>query len=83
MTIENIDKLSISALSFICKSDWKKVYFAAVPYLQAMHTLNAITDRYMHDSGKSIVGYFLSNAGAWRGEVAKQVKAELKRRLNA
>jgi len=35
----------------------------------------------MLDSGKSIVSYFLANAGQWRGEVAKEVKAELKRRV--
>jgi hypothetical protein len=31
------------------------------------------------DTGKSIVLYFLSNAGTWRGETAKRVKAELKK----
>ena len=34
----------------------------------------------MYDSGRSIVRYFLGNAGAWRGDVAKAIKAELKRR---
>ena len=34
----------------------------------------------MYDSGRSIVRYFLGNAGTWRGDVAKAIKAELKRR---
>jgi len=58
--------------------DWKKPYFGAVPYLDAMRSLNSVTDNYIYDSGKSIVLYFLSNASTWRGETAKRVKAELK-----
>ena len=60
------------------RRDWKKVYFGAVPYLDAMQTLNSITDNYIMDSGKSIVLYFLCNADAWKGETARRVKAELK-----
>jgi len=60
------------------RTDWKKVYFGAVPYLEAMQTLDSINDNYMFDSAKSIVLYFLSNASTWRGETAKRVKAELK-----
>jgi len=61
------------------KKDWAKVYFGAVPYLEAMSTLDSIDDDYMFDSGKSIVLYFLSNATTWRGDVARRVKAELKK----
>jgi len=60
------------------RKDWKKVYFGAVPYLDAMSTLDSIEDNYIMDSGKSIVLYFLSNASTWRGETAKRIKAELK-----
>jgi hypothetical protein len=60
------------------KQDWTKVYFGAVPYLQAMQTLNKPTDNYGFDNAKSIVNYFLANAGTWRGDKAKQIKAELK-----
>lgn len=61
------------------RKDWTKVYFGAVPYLNAMGTLNSITDNYGMDSGKSIVLYFLSNASTWRGETAKRIKVELKK----
>jgi hypothetical protein len=61
------------------KKDWTKVYFGAVPYLDAMSSLDKITDNYYHDSAKSIVLYFLANAGTWRGTVAKAIKAELKK----
>lgn len=60
------------------KKDWTKVYFGAKPYLDAMMCLNSINDNYGFDSGKSIVLYFLGNAGTWRGETAKRIKAELR-----
>lgn len=60
------------------KKEWKTPYFGAVPYLDAMLTMDSITDDYGADSGKSIVIYFLSNARGWRGEVARRVKAELR-----
>lgn len=60
------------------RKDWKNVYFGAVPYLEAMETLNSIEDDYIFDSGLSVVLYFLSNATSWRGETARRVKAELK-----
>jgi hypothetical protein len=43
-----------------------------------MRSLTYITDDYYFDSGKTIVLYFLSNAGTWKGENAKRIKAELK-----
>jgi len=59
------------------KADWKNVNYAAKPYVEAMATLDQITDKYYLDSADSVVRYFLCNAGTWRGEVAKRVKAEL------
>jgi hypothetical protein len=69
---------SISDIAHDIRTDWKKPYFGAVPYLQAMCELDSIRDNYYHDSAKSIVLYFLSNASTWRGETAKRIKAELK-----
>ena len=59
-------------------ADWANVNYAAIPYLKAMFTLNTVTDYYFEDSGKTVVNYFLSNAGTWHGPVAKRIKAELK-----
>ena len=58
--------------------DWKKVNYAAKPYLEAMQSLSSITDSYGCDNAKSIVLYFLCNARTWRGPIAKSIKAELK-----
>lgn len=65
------------------RQDWNAtskngIYFGAVPYLDAMSSLDKPTDKYGYDSGKSIILYFLSNANTWRGDTAKRVKAELK-----
>lgn len=65
------------------KADWgAKVYFGAVPYLDAMTQLRTIDDMYINDTADSVVRYFLSNARSWRGEVAKRVKKELNEMLN-
>jgi len=69
---------SLSTIAKDIRTDWKKPYFGAVPYLDAMRDLNDINDKYGFDSGRSIVQYFLANAGTWRGETAKRIKAELK-----
>ena len=61
------------------RKDWKNVNYGAVPYLDAMSGLDKVTDRYIAEDGKTQVIYFLSNATTWRGEVAKRVKAELKK----
>ena len=59
-------------------ADWKNVSPYAKPYLEAMGSLSSVNDAYFADNGKSVVSYFLANAGSWKGEVAKSVKAELK-----
>lgn len=63
------------------RSDWKKPYFGAVPYLEAMYSLETVHDNFYNDSAKSVILYFLSNANTWRGDTAKRVKAELKAML--
>ena len=72
---------SIHELAKAIRADWAHVNYAAKPYLDAMYSLNSVSDNYGFDSGRSIVMYFLSNASAWRGGTAKAIKAELKKRL--
>lgn len=59
------------------QKDWKKPYFGAQPYLNAMLGMFSVNDRFGWDDGRSVVMYFLANAGTWRGETAKRVKKEL------
>ncbi|MDA3779887.1 MAG: hypothetical protein PF487_06665 [Bacteroidales bacterium] len=80
-TLGNATKPVVRPLNVIAQEivkDWNKVNFGAKPYLTAMLTLNSIKDKYIMDSGKSIVLYFLSNAGTWKGTKAREIKAELK-----
>lgn len=72
---------NLAEIAEIIRKDWKKVNFAAVPYLEAMSDLNSITDNFGADSGREIVLRFICNAQTWRGPVAKEVKKELNRRL--
>ena len=56
----------------------KSVHYAALPYVEAMLSLDTIDDYYGLDSGDSIVRYALSNLSSWRGEKARAIKAELR-----
>jgi hypothetical protein len=69
---------SLSVIARDIRADWQPVNYAAKPYLDAMATLDNINDKYIHDSGRSIVLYFLANASSWRGEKARAIKSELK-----
>lgn len=73
--------MNLAQIAQAVRKDWPKPYFGAVPYLNAMATMNSVDDNYGADSGKSIVIYFLSNAQTWRGETARNVKAELNKRI--
>jgi len=73
---------AISTIARDIRADWKKPYFGAVPYLDAMQGLQSINDKYGWDDARGIVLYFLSNATAWRGDKARAIKAELKGLLN-
>lgn len=72
---------NLSSIAQIVRKDWEKIYFGAVPYLNAMECFNSINDTYLEDSASSIVNYFLANAQTWRGETARAVKEKLKRLL--
>ena len=74
---------SISDLARIIRADWASVNFGAKPYLNAMRSIENLNDAYGCEDGRTQVLYFLSNATSWRGDVARQVKAELNRRLKA
>jgi hypothetical protein len=73
-----MENRTLSTIAREISSDWKKVNFAAVPYLQAMATMESPQDNFGYDSGQSVVLYFLSNAMTWRGDVARRIKKELK-----
>jgi len=77
----NLPRMTVKDIASLISNDWKNVNFAARPYLDAMYSLNSVSDMYMADTGTSVVAYFLCNATSWRGDVAKAVKKELQRRI--
>jgi hypothetical protein len=80
-TAESIKLLSLSQIAREIRTHWKVINFAAAPSLSAMACLSSVDENYEQDSGKSIVNYFLCNAQSFRGDVAKIIKKELRRRV--
>jgi hypothetical protein len=79
----NNNSRSLAIIATDIENNWPKVNYAARPYLDAMKALDKITDNYFADTAESVVMYFLSNATTWRGDKAKEIKAELKGMLKA
>ena len=95
-TLDNITTLPLNQIAQIIMRDWPAGMKTGVPtpfgnmgespakpYIQAMLQMESIHESYGLDDGHMIVRYFLGNAASWRGETARTVKAELKRRLAA
>ena len=72
---------SLNTIAREIRSNWAKPYFGAVPYLDAMGSLDTMQDKYYYDDARSVVLYFLANAATWKGDVARRIKAELKTML--
>ena len=74
---------SLETIAYEISKFWPKPYFGAVPYIQAMKQLTTLEDKIMADNGRYVVNYFLANAGQWKGDDARRIKAELKAMLKA
>jgi len=80
---------SLYTIASEIKKDWKatskngKIPECALAYLNPMSTLDSINDRYICDSGRSIVAYFLNSANTWKGEKAREIKKELNAMLKS
>jgi len=81
ITAENLETYEVWELAALVRVDWENVNFAARPYVDAMFQIHHIDDYYGQDRGRAICAYFLANATTWRGDVARLVKAEIRRRL--
>lgn len=79
----DLTNLTISEIAFLIRKEWKKINFAAEPYLEAMECFDGVDPKvlmYGLDDGVSVVLYFLGNANSFRGDLAREVKRELNRR---
>jgi len=72
---------TIRQIAATIRGAWLNPYFGAKPYIEAMQSLDNITEDYYQDPGSEIVAYFLANATRWHGETARLIKKELNRRL--
>lgn len=78
MTI-TIDKtLTVSEIAHAIAQEWVTINPYAAEYLNAMKEITDINSNYYADSSKSVVMYFLANAGSYRGDNARAYKALLK-----
>ncbi len=68
--IEELKTFSISRIASEIRRNWKNVNFAANPYLDAMNSMEKITDNFMADDGPGIVLRFLATLP--RGGVRSQ-----------
>ena len=80
MTTETLRPLSTIAREILRECP-PKARWAANPYLEAMRSLDTVSDRYGMDDGRSVVLYALSNLTSWRGDTARACKTELKQHL--
>lgn len=71
----------LHAIAEVIRADWKNLSPYAEPYVTAMESMDSVHKDYYHDSGKSIVMYFLANAQQWRGPVARSIKKTLNQML--
>lgn len=75
---------TIAELAALVREDWKNPYFGARTYIKAMLEIHKHDPRqvmYGDEQAVSVIKYFLANASKWRGDIARQVKAELKERV--
>jgi hypothetical protein len=71
----------LSVIAREIRSSWKTESPYARPYVDAMMSLSNIDSFCHQDSASDIVTRFLCNAHSWRGQKARDIKAELLRML--
>ena len=73
--------MSVSKIADVILSNWKrKIDPSAFPYVQAMLQIEKIDDQYGNETGRDVVLGFLTNAQKWKGDIARQIKKELRKR---
>lgn len=76
----NKNKRTFQQIARDIKSTWLNVYFGAVPYLEALLTLDTTDPNamYYYNTARDVVRYFLANAQTFKGADAGRLKEELK-----
>ena len=63
------------------KSDWTEAPQTIEECIQSLQMSGAAANNYLDAEAEEYLKFFLTNCSAWRGEVARRVKAELRKRL--
>lgn len=79
-SLEHADLQDLIAMTY---SDWETMNPTAGAYLNALDVSDChhLTDPVGSEDAATQVRHFLSQASGWKGETARGVKAELRRRL--
>jgi hypothetical protein len=72
------ERVTVSEIAYAIAKDWTNISPYAADYLNAMKEIRSVEDNYYADSAKSVILYFLANAGSYRGDNARSYKALLK-----
>lgn len=72
------ERVTVSEIAHAIAKDWDKVSPYAADYLNAMKEIRSVEENYYADTAKSVIMYFLANAGSYRGDNARAYKALLK-----
>jgi len=72
------ERVTVSEIAHAIAKDWTNISPYAADYLNAMKEIRSVEDNYYADSAKSVILYFLANAGSYRGDNARSYKALLK-----
>lgn len=83
MVHEDLSDASLQDLVRAVRDDWKNVSVHAEPYLQAIENSGAQqpSDPVIHETADAQIARFLGHATGWTGPRAREVKAEMRKRI--
>jgi hypothetical protein len=67
----------LSEIALEIQKEWRRLDYAAVTPVAAMHHLRHIDDRYGGHPARAVVRDFLGCSASWTGPTARRIKAEL------
>lgn len=79
----DLGSLDVQQIVALVYDDWDDVHPSAATYLNALdvNDCRELADPVGNETADLQLRYFLAHAASWRGETARAVKAELRRRL--
>jgi hypothetical protein len=75
--------LTLDQIAEIIYEDWgEDMGSRSIPHVEGVSNFESVDEWINHESGASMVAYFLSNAKEWKGVVAVKVKKHLQTLLD-